>query len=201
MNAQECRLRLFVTEADKAAAADGQGTILVPMSAAGDGREALELAAKLAVKSGARLVLLQVLRLNIAGEERGIARERLMEGLACETAARLLEQARDLGENAAAEVVVTSEAPARSIVESANRLDADAIVMEAHPRRRWMPWMRRNTIQTVTRNARCSVWIVSRDEDQTHEGPGLSLFDTRTWRLARRHVQFSFRPVFRALFS
>src|SRR5208283_2876797 len=55
--------------------------ILVPLKLSGSSHLALNLARSLARKIKARLVLLHVVQLNIAGEERGIPRTRLVNEL------------------------------------------------------------------------------------------------------------------------
>src|SRR5208282_2758459 len=55
--------------------------ILVPLALSGSSYAALAIAKDLARESQAKLVLLHVVQLNIAGEERGIQRTRLLNEL------------------------------------------------------------------------------------------------------------------------
>ncbi len=80
--------------------------ILVPLALSGSSHAALVTARNLACESQAKLVLLHVVQLNIAGEERGIQRTRLLHEL-CRSAEFQLQQLADgLGDQVAAEILV-----------------------------------------------------------------------------------------------
>jgi nucleotide-binding universal stress UspA family protein len=135
--------------------------ILVPLALSGSSHAALATARNLACESQARLVLLHVVQLNIAGEERGIQRTRLLHEL-CRTAEFRLQQLADyLGGQVATDVLVSEGRPAEVIVETARRLQADAIVMGTHGYRGWLKWLHRNTALNVMRQASCTMWLVS----------------------------------------
>ncbi|MGB7746798.1 MAG: universal stress protein [Verrucomicrobiia bacterium] len=136
--------------------------ILVPLALPGSSHAALEIARNLACESQARLVLLHVVQLNIAGEERGIQRTRLLHEL-CRDAEFQLQQLADcMGDQVATEILVCEGRPAEAIVETARRLHADTIVMSTHGCRGWLKWLHRNTARKVMRQAPCTIRLVSR---------------------------------------
>jgi nucleotide-binding universal stress UspA family protein len=135
--------------------------ILVPLALSGSSHAALAIARNLACESQARLVLLHVVQLNIAGEERGIQRTRLLHEL-CRSAEFQLQQLADgLGGQVAAEILVCEGRPAETIVETARRLQADTIVMCTHGCRGWLKWLHRNTALNVMRQAPCTLLLIS----------------------------------------
>jgi nucleotide-binding universal stress UspA family protein len=136
-------------------------TILVPLTLSSDSFPALAIAGNLARQRNAKLVLLHAVQLNIAGEERGIQRARLLDELGRDAEARLRELAGGLDGQAAAEILVCEGRPADAIVETARRLRADAIVMRMHGRRRWFHWLHRHTALQVARQAPCRTWLVA----------------------------------------
>ena len=137
--------------------------ILVPLALSGNSHAALATAKNLARESHARLVLLHVVQLNIAGEERGIQRTRLLHEL-CRNAEFQLQQLADcLGDQVTTEVLVCEGRPAEAIVEMARRLQADTIVMSTHGHRGWLKWLHRNTARNVMRQAPCTIRLVSRE--------------------------------------
>ena len=135
--------------------------ILVPLALSGSSHAALAIARNLARESQARLVLLHVVQLNIAGEERGIQRTRLLHEL-CRNAEFQLQQLADcLCGQVAAEILVCEGRPAEAIVETARRLQADTIVMCTHGYRGWLKWLHRNTALNVMRQAPCKMLLIS----------------------------------------
>lgn len=170
---------------------DGKGpeiapkTILVPLTLGGDARVPLGLARDIAMKSEAKVILLHVVQLNIAGEEYGIPRTRLLNDL-CQNAELHLQQLADrLGGNVVTEVLICEGRPGEVIVETATRLQTDMIVMRSHGRRGWQSWFRRNTARTVLRQAPCKVCLVLAENcDATvplmiADHNGLNLFSER----------------------
>jgi nucleotide-binding universal stress UspA family protein len=147
------------------------GVILVPVTLSSPTQAALPVARNLALKSNAKLVLLHVVQLNIAGEERGIHRTRIVNELCVEAGRELHRLADGLGEQVAVEVLVSSGRPSETIVQTAGRLNADAVVMFSHGRRGWRRWLHRNTARMVAKQAPCDVWLVGRGEPV----PGLTL--------------------------
>ena len=135
-------------------------TILVPLTLSNYSYAVLEAARELARESSARLVLLHVVQLNIAGEERGIPRGRLFDELCQNAKTQLQELANEVGSRATVEVLVCVGRPADAIVETARDLMADAIVMHVNSHRGWIKWLHRNTALTVVRHAPCRVWLV-----------------------------------------
>jgi universal stress protein A len=138
--------------------------VLVPLTLSSSSHAALAIAKRLACESQARLVLLHVVQLNIAGEERGIQRTRLLKGLCRNAEIELQQLADSLGDQAAAQILVCEGRPAEAIVETARRLRADTIVMCAHSHRGWLKWFHRHTARQVIRQAPCRVWLVSSEQ-------------------------------------
>ena len=135
--------------------------ILVPLALSGSSHGALAIARNLACESQAKLVLLHVVQLNIAGEERGIQRTRLLHEL-CRNAEFQLQQLADcVGGQVATEILVCEGHPAEAIVETAKRLQADTIVMSTHGCRGWLKWLHRNTALNVMRQAPCTMLLIS----------------------------------------
>ncbi len=135
-------------------------TILVPLTLSDASHAALAIAGNLARESDAKVVLLHVVQLNIAGEERGIQRTRLTNELCRDAESQLRQLAGSVGDQVTTDVLVCEGRPAEAIVETATRLGADAIVMRTHGHRGWLKWLRRNTALKVMRRAPCKVWLV-----------------------------------------
>jgi nucleotide-binding universal stress UspA family protein len=135
--------------------------ILVPVTLSGSSAGSLALACDLARKSGAQLVLLHAVQLNIAGEERGIHRTRLLTELHRAAELELMQMAASIGDSVITEIIVCEGRPAEAIVQTARRAGADAIVMSARCHPRWLKWLYRNTMLNVVRQAPCAVVLVS----------------------------------------
>jgi nucleotide-binding universal stress UspA family protein len=135
-------------------------TILVPLTITGNSDAILAIAGNLARESDARVVLLHVVQLNIAGEERGIQRARLINELCRDAEFQLRQLAGSMDDEVTTDVLVCEGRPAEAIVETARRLGADAIVMRTHGHRGWLKWLHRNTALKVMRQAPCKVWLV-----------------------------------------
>jgi nucleotide-binding universal stress UspA family protein len=136
-------------------------TILVPLALSGSSRGALAIARNLACKYEARLVLLHVVQLNIAGGERGIQRARLLPELCRNAEFQLQQLAGYLCGPAVTDILVCEGRPAEAIVETARRLPADTIVMCTHGCRGWLKWLHRNTALNVMRQAPCTMLLIS----------------------------------------
>ena len=135
--------------------------ILVPLALSGSSEPALAIAQKLARESGARLVLLHVVQLSIAGEERGIQRQRLLHELCQNAEAQLQQWAVRMNDQITAEVLVCDGRPAEAIVATAKRLQVDTIVLRQHDYHRWLRWLHRNTARQVVRQAPCRICLIS----------------------------------------
>jgi nucleotide-binding universal stress UspA family protein len=147
--------------------------ILVPLALSGSPHAALAIARNLARESRARLVLLHVVQLNIAGEERGIQRTRLLQEL-CHSAEHQLQQLADcMGNQVITEILVCEGRPAEAIVETARRLQADTIVMGTHGCRGWRKWLHRNTALNVMRQAPCTMRLVFKEVSGNELFPGV----------------------------
>jgi nucleotide-binding universal stress UspA family protein len=134
---------------------------LVPLTLSNGSRETLQIARYLARQNRARLVLLHVVQLNIAGEERGIPRARLLDDLCRNAKIRLRELAGCGSGPAAEEILVREGRPADAIVEMATRLRADTILMRRRGHRGWLKWLHPNTALNVARQAPCRVLLLS----------------------------------------
>jgi nucleotide-binding universal stress UspA family protein len=120
-------------------------------------------------------VLLHVVQLNIAAEERGIQRTRLLQEL-CRNAEFQLQQLADcLGGQVTAEILVCEGRPAEAIVETARRLQADTIVTSTHGCRGWRKWLHCNTARKVMRQAPCTIRLVSNPAFNSIEFDGIRI--------------------------
>jgi nucleotide-binding universal stress UspA family protein len=135
--------------------------ILVPVTLSAGSRAAVGVAANLAQESGASIVLLHAVQLKIAGEERGIPRTRLLNELRDDVEDRLWQLIEGARVRVPTELVVCEGPPGETILEKANSLAADVIVMCTHGYRGWLRWLHRNTARYVLRHAPCPVWLVS----------------------------------------
>ena len=135
--------------------------ILVPVTLSAGSHTALAVAANLAKESGASLVPLHAVQLSIAGEERGLPRRCLLNDVCREAETQLRRLVEGARVRVPAELVVCEGSPCRTILEKANSLAADVIVMCTHGYRGWLRWLHRNTALSVLRHAPCPVWLVS----------------------------------------
>jgi len=177
--------------------------ILVPLTVSSSSHSALAIAKKLARESEAKLVLLHVVQLNIAGEEHGIQRTRLLNELCCNAEFQLQQLADCMGNQAATEILVCLGRPAEAIVEAAGRLQADTIVMCTHGHRGWLKWLHHNTALNVTRQAPCAIWLVSpgkRDATVNVMIVEHTTINRLSERVAFRENQNPFRSFLRVLF-
>ncbi len=141
--------------------------ILVPLTLSRGTQATLAIAKKLARESGAKLVLLHVVQLNIAGEERGIQRTRLLDELCRSAESQLQLLAQGLGGHATTEVLVCPGRPAEAIVDAAKRLQPDTVVLFKHGYRNWLRWLHRNTARAVMRQAPCRVCLIFQGKHDT----------------------------------
>jgi nucleotide-binding universal stress UspA family protein len=178
--------------------------ILVPVPLSGDCNAALAIARNLALKVKAKLVLLHVVQLNIAGEELGIPRARLVNELCRNAELHLNELAIGMCGHVTTEVLVCEGLPAEAIVQTARRLKAETIVMYTPGHRIWLKWLHRNTAFKVVRRAPCDVVLVSPTEcDSTIN---LTIVDHTRINQQSEPMAFHktpnwFRSIFRVLFS
>lgn len=170
--------------------------ILVPVTLSAKSHAALPIALKLAQDCGASLVLLYAVQLNIAGEERGIPRTRLLDELCRDAETQLRQLVKNLPVEVPVEVVACAGRPVETIVEKANSLSADVIVMCTHGYRGWLRWLHRNTARQVLRRAPCPVWLISPAQ---HGGVSLVIVDHTTVNQCEEHHENtrSLQPVLR----
>jgi nucleotide-binding universal stress UspA family protein len=179
-------------------------TILVPLTLSASSHAALAIAGNLARDSEARLVLLHVVQLNIAGEERGIQRTRLVEELCRNAECQLRELAGRTGDPETTEVLVCEGRPAEAIVETARRLQADTIVLCTHGYRGWLKWLHRNTALDVMRQAPCSIWLVAPGKGDAAVSVMMvdrAAINRHSDRVAFHESQNPFQSILRVLFS
>ena len=108
--------------------ARGYHSILVPIVAGQESREAVELAARLANERAGRIVLLRVIVVSVELPLDADVNEQLSE------AAKLLDRAREIAEPYGVRVlerVVRARHAGRAIVEEADRRESDLIVLGA----------------------------------------------------------------------
>lgn len=162
-------LRQFVSRSDDSIKPEAHGfgfkRILLPLDLRDELGAVGPVAASMARKSGAQLVLLHAVHVNVAGEERGIQRTRLVKELCAEAQAKLLRVANAIAPGQETEIVIGLGAAGELILDAARRLNIDAIVMQARPKSRWTQWLHRNTTRKVARRAECTVWLVSTDAE------------------------------------
>lgn len=139
--------------------------ILIPLTLSGGSYPDLAFAGELARSRNAKLALLHVVQLNIAGEERGIQRANLVSQLQRNAETQLRELARRMGGQTPVEILISEGHPADAVLETARRLQADAIVMRMHGHRGWLKWLHRNTALTVARQAPCRIWLLHPGKD------------------------------------
>jgi len=84
----------------------------------------------------------------------------------------LMPLATSIGDHVTTEIIVCDGRPAEAIVQTAERVEADAIVMSARPHHRWLRWLHRNTALNVMRQAPCTVMVVLVDERRRERKPG-----------------------------
>jgi nucleotide-binding universal stress UspA family protein len=137
------------------------GILLVPLSLSKNSPATLATANTLAFQTRSRLVLLHAVELNIAGEEHGFPRTELLNDMCLDAESRLNELIADSGLLVPAKILVCAGRPADVIVETARRLNADAIVMQTGRTSFWSRWFHRNTALNVANRARCKMWLVA----------------------------------------
>jgi universal stress protein A len=135
--------------------------ILVPVALDDVSRSAFRVAVKLAKSCDAAIALLHAVNLAIVGENRGIARTRLIEELRLQAGEQLRFLAARESSGVPVEVVIREGVPSQAIVDEAVRLKSDSIVMAAHSHHPWFKWLHRNTARAVLKKATCPVWLLS----------------------------------------
>lgn len=139
----------------------GYRRVLAPLGLSASSQAGLALARSMAKEMNAQLLLLHAIDLNIAGEERGIPRTRLLNQRRRDAEIELGRIAHTLGDDLDCEFLVETGKPSEVILQTARRRCADAIVMGTHGLRGWMKWLHRNTAEAVARSAPCAVWLIS----------------------------------------
>ena len=134
--------------------------VLVPVDLSAGSLPALRRASTL-VCPGAMIRVLHAVQLNIAGEERGIARAGLIRELheaAREELGKLIE--RLWTNETPAAVIIREGRPKDVILQEARASNADLVVMGAHQHTGWLRVLHRNTAAYVMRQSPCPVLVV-----------------------------------------
>jgi nucleotide-binding universal stress UspA family protein len=178
--------------------------ILVPLPLSSGSYAALAIAKNLAREFNAKLVLLHVVQLNIAGEELGIPRTRIVKEMCRNAELQLQELAIGMCGQITTEVLVCEGRPAEAIVQAAKRLKADTIVMYTQGHCGWLKWLHRNTALKVVRQAPCGILLVTPTKCDT--AINLITVDHSRINQQSEHMEFHktqnwFRSIFRTLFS
>jgi nucleotide-binding universal stress UspA family protein len=151
------------------------GRVLVPVDFSASAPKVLEYAESIAVRLEAALQVLHVVKLSIAGEERGIPRLALVQGLT-DDARRELH--RLIAKYYFGDLIVTVRVregrPDEAIVQEAYETGAEIIVMGAPRWRGIAGLLRRNTLARVIRRAPCPVLAVRSDGRAEHSFRGFA---------------------------
>ena len=136
-------------------------TILVPVDFSADSVAALQYAAAMARDFHAKVLLLHVTELNVAGEERGIPRTQFLNAMGRAAERRLRELARTVWPSGIeTEVLVRSGRPHEEIVNAARETDADIIILSDGKQSGLLRLLRPRTAQRVIRHAPCPVLML-----------------------------------------
>jgi nucleotide-binding universal stress UspA family protein len=140
------------------------GRVLVPVDFSASTPKVLEYAESIAVRLEAALQVLHVVQLSIAGEERGIPRLALVQGLT-DDARRELHRliAKYYFRDLIVTIRVREGRPDEAIVREAYETGAEIIIMGAPTRRGIAGLLRRSTLARVIRRAPCPVLAVRSD--------------------------------------
>jgi nucleotide-binding universal stress UspA family protein len=134
--------------------------VLVPLDLSTNTVSVLNRARTLAYP-GSMIRVLHAVQLNIAGEERGIARTDLIHQLQETAREELRKLVKSLWANATtAAVIIREGCPKDVILQEACASNADLIVMGAHQHVGWRRVLHRNTAAYVIRHTSCPVLVV-----------------------------------------
>jgi nucleotide-binding universal stress UspA family protein len=135
--------------------------ILVPVDLRAGSAESVQYAAALAAPWEAPVTLLHVVQLNIAGEERGIPRQRLLNELGEQARAQLQALVNHLWDGpVTTQIIIGVGRPHREIVEQARRLKSDLIIMSTYQHPGILSALGLNTTARVLRAAPCPVLVL-----------------------------------------
>lgn len=139
--------------------------ILVPMDLSYGSVKALEYALSLARKSHASVIVLHAVQLNIAGEELGIPRTKLLSEMGEKVRVQIQHLVEALtNEGSSPQIVIAEGRPHQEILDQAQRPEPDLIVM-AGRRHTGLGWLLRpNTVARVLKHARCPVVLLAPNE-------------------------------------
>jgi nucleotide-binding universal stress UspA family protein len=134
--------------------------VLVPVDLSTGTLSVLRRASTLA-HPGSIIRVLHAVQLNIAGEERGIARTGLIRELREAAREELGKLINSLwASETPAAIMIREGRPKDVILQEARAGNADLIVMGAHPHTGWRRVLHRNTAAYVMRHAPCPVLVV-----------------------------------------
>jgi len=140
--------------------------ILVPLDFSECARKALQYAIPFAEMCEARLLLLHVVQLSYTAGELGPPEALLVDADARDGAEKRLRElaAEAVGKRAAWETVVRLGLPADEIVEAANELNADLIIISTHGHTGLKHILLGSVTEAVVRRAPCPVLTVRQRE-------------------------------------
>jgi universal stress protein A len=141
-------------------------TILVPVDFSSSARKALRYAFALARDYGARLIVLHIVEAFYAGSEVASPDLPLVEKQRCEMAdKKLREFLREAGCDALEpQVIVTAGNPLREIVEIAQSLQVDLLLISTHAKSALPDLCLASAAEQIVRYAPCPVLVVREDE-------------------------------------
>ena len=142
-------------------------TILVPLTLSDHSRAALPIALRLAREAEANIVLLHLVPAIVKKSPNGPMHCDVAVQLRRVAEIELNQLASEISPQVPVEVVICEGRPAEMIVQQADALGADVIVMCSHGYHGWLKWLHRNTALQVLRHAPCGVWLVSPGKNET----------------------------------
>ena len=135
--------------------------VLVPVGLSANTRELLECALIFAKRLDAVIELLHVVQLNIAGEERGVPRAGLVQGLAENARGELHKLVEELFDKETPAMIAVREGQIDEvIVQEARATTATMVIMGLTKRVGLFRWFRRDPLRRVIRRAPCPVLVV-----------------------------------------
>ena len=139
--------------------------ILVPVDLSANSVQALHYAMELAEQVNAAVIVLHIAQLNIAGEKRGVPRDRVPNEWDEATRRKLHKLIDELGTQAAVtQVVIGTGRPHEEIVEQAREADVGLIILAERRHTGWRRIFGSHTKSRVLRYAPCPVLVLPEAE-------------------------------------
>ncbi len=149
--------------------------ILVPIDFSESSKQALNYAIAFAQQFQAPLTLLHVVEFSMVGSDLGAIELSRIEADFVENATRQLDSwvEREVGPRATAQPMVRSGRPYAEIVEVAQSLPADLIIIATHGHSSLAHVVLGSTVERVVRHAPCPVLVVRRQEHGFVDAPAV----------------------------